>query len=159
MVLYDNMYHIYTTIFIIHTWSIDQHGATHLHLLSWHEWHWCNGRNLVTSAKNASLFGLCSQRVKVCIGSWAADCRTILQNWQDKTPKASPKKRSIVKHSIGLPQDAKSLRSCSGNQAKMLLKGHLWIKCHSENNKVIRLFKYSSANNSKNLYCTVSPIC
>ena len=29
-----------------------------------------------------------------------------------------------------------SLRSCSGNRAKMLLKGHLGIKCHSQYNKV-----------------------
>ena len=28
----------------------------------------------------------------------------------------------------------------------MLLKGHLWIKCHSQNNKVIRLLHYTSAN-------------
>ena len=41
----------------------------------------------------------------------------------DKTPKASPKKRFIVEYSPGLSQDTKSLRSCSGNRAKMLLKG------------------------------------
>ena len=35
---------------------------------------------------------------------------------------------------------------CSGNRAKMLLKGHLGIKCHSQYNKVIRLLQYSSAN-------------
>ena len=44
----------------------------------------------------------------------------------------SKKKRSIMKHSSGLPQDAKSLRSCTGNRAKVLLKGHLGIKCHSK---------------------------
>ena len=32
----------------------------------------------------------------------------------------------------GLPQDTKSLRSCSGDRAKMLLKGQLRIKCHSQ---------------------------
>ena len=40
---------------------------------------------------------------------------------QDKPPKASPKKRSIMEHSPGLPQDTKSLRSCSENRPKMLL--------------------------------------
>ena len=75
----------------------------------------------------------------MCISSRAPDCRTILQNWQDKTPKASLEKWSIMEHSPGLPQDTKFLRSCSGNRVKMLLKGHLWIKCHSQNNKVIRL--------------------
>ena len=64
LVLYDNMYHIYTAIIIIHTWSIDLHGATHLRLLSWHEWHWCNGRNFVTAAEYVLLFGIHSQRVK-----------------------------------------------------------------------------------------------
>ena len=83
-----------------------------------------------------------------CIGSRTPDCRTALQNWQDKKPKASPKKRSIMKHCPGLPQDTKSLLSCSGNWAKMLLKGHLWIKCHSQNNKVIGLLQYSSGNSS-----------
>ena len=58
----------------------------------------------------------------------------------------TPKKRSIMEHSPRLPQDTKTLRSCSGNRAKMLLKGHLWIKCHSQNNKVIRFLQYSSAN-------------
>ena len=51
---------------------------------------------------------------------------------QDKTPKASPKKRSIMEHSPGLPQGIKSLRSCSGNLAKMPLKGYLGITCHSQ---------------------------
>ena len=37
-----------------------------------------------------------------------------------------------MEHSLGLPQDTKSLRSCSGNRAKMLLKGHLGIKYHSQ---------------------------
>ena len=44
----------------------------------------------------------------------------ILQNGQDKTPKASSKKQSIMKYLPGLPQDTKYLRSCSGNRAKML---------------------------------------
>ena len=82
------------------------------------------------------------QQFKVCICSsllfgfiikpYLPDCRTILQSWQDKTQKASNKMRSIMEHSPGLPQESKSLRSCSGNQAKMLLKGHLGIKCHSQ---------------------------
>ena len=74
----------------------------------------------------------------MCIGSRAADCKTVLQNWQDKTPKAFPKKQSIMELSPGLPQVTKSLRNCSGNRAKMLLKGHLGIKCHSEYNKVVK---------------------
>ena len=35
------------------------------------------------------------QQFKVCIRSRAPECRTVLQNWQDKTPKASPKKLYI----------------------------------------------------------------
>ena len=63
-----------------------------------------------------------------------------------KTPKASSKKRSIMEHLPGLPQATKPLRSCSGNRAKMLLKIHLGIKCHSQYNKVIRLLQHSYAN-------------
>ena len=39
----------------------------------------------------------------------------------------------------GLPEDSQSLRSCSGNRAKMPLKSHLGIKCHSVYIKVIRV--------------------
>ena len=42
-----------------------------------------------------------------------------------KKTKACPKEWSIMEYSPGLPQDAKSLRSCSWNRAKMLLKCHL----------------------------------
>ena len=80
----------------------------------------------------------------VCIG-----CSTTLQNsvvLQDKTPKASPKKQSIVEYLPGLPLDTKPLRSCSGNRAKMLLKSHLWIKCHTQYNQIIRFLHHSSAN-------------
>ena len=35
---------------------------------------------------------------------------------------------STMEYSRGHPQDLKSLRSCSGNRAMMLLKGHLGIK-------------------------------
>ena len=49
-------------------------------------------------------------------------------------------------HSPGISQDTKALGSCAGNRAKMLLKGHLGLKCHSQHNKVIRLLQYSSAN-------------
>ena len=67
----------------------------------------------------------------MCIGSRTPHCRTVFQNRQDKTPKASPDDQSIMGYSPGLPQDTKSLRSCSGDRAKMLLKGQLRIKCHS----------------------------
>ena len=53
---------------------------------------------------------------------------------------------SIMEHLPGLPQDTKSLKSCSGNQVKMLVKGHYGIKSHSQYNKVIRLHQYSSSN-------------
>ena len=43
-----------------------------------------------------------------------------IQNWQDKTPKASPDEQFIMEYPPGLPQDTKSLRSCSGDRAKML---------------------------------------
>ena len=38
------------------------------------------------------------------------------------------------------------LRSCSGNRANLLLKGHLGIKCYSQYIKVIRILQHSSAN-------------
>ena len=60
------------------------------------------------------------------------------KNWQNKTPKASPKKQSIMEYLPRLPQDTKPLRSCSGNRAKMLLKSHFGIKCHTQYNTVIR---------------------
>ena len=63
--------------------------------------------------------------LKVCIGSRVPDYRIILQNWEDKPPKAPPKKQSIMEHLPGLPQNTKSLQSCSGNRAKMFVKGHL----------------------------------
>ena len=83
----------------------------------------------------------------VCLGSRAAHFRTVLRNWQEKTTKASSKKLSIMEHSAGLPQDTKSLRICFGNRAKMLLKGHLGIKCLSRN--IIR---------SSDSFSTVPPI-
>ena len=97
--------------------------------------------------KLSMLLSIRPQQFKLCIGSRAPHCRTVLQNWQDKTQKASPKKRSIMGHSPGLPQNTKSLRSCSSNCAKMLLKGHLGITCHSQYNKGVRLLQYSSTNN------------
>ena len=51
--------------------------------------------------------------------------RTVLQDGQDKTSKASPKKRSIIEYSPGLNQDYKSLRSCSGNWERYSSKGNL----------------------------------
>ena len=42
-----------------------------------------------------------------------------------------------MEHSLGPPQDTKSLRSCFGNRAKMLLKSHLGIECHSQYFKII----------------------
>ena len=59
-------------------------------------------------------------------------CRTILQNWQNKAPKASPEEQPIMENLPGLPEDTKSLRGCSGNRVKMLLKGNLGIKCHAK---------------------------
>ena len=44
-----------------------------------------------------------------------------------------------MEHSPELLQDTKSLKICSGNRAKMLLKGHLGIKCHSQYIKVIKV--------------------
>ena len=115
------------------------HTQTHPQLESGH--HWLHG---------PGVYGVYRQ-------PRAADCRTVLQNWQDKTPKASHKKRSIVEYSPGLPQDTKSSGDCSGNRAKMLMLSwniiiwvtilcYLGIKCHSQYNKVIRLHRHSSAN-------------
>ena len=65
---------------------------------------------------------------------------------KDKTPKASPKKQSIMEYLPGLPQDTKPLRSCSGNGAKMLLKSQFGIKCHS------------NITRSSDSFSTVTPI-
>ena len=73
-------------------------------------------------------------------------CRTVFLNWQDKTPKASPNEQSIMEYSPELPQDTKSLRSCSGNRAKMLPKGELRIKCHSQYIQIVRLIQHSTVN-------------
>ena len=81
LVLYDNMYHIYTTVFIVHAWSIDLYGATHIRLFSWHEWHWCNGRNFVTTAENVLLFGICSQRVKRTADVMAPPRLSVVFRW------------------------------------------------------------------------------
>ena len=62
----------------------------------------------------------------MCIGSRAPNCRTVLQNGQDKTPKASPKKQSTMEYLPAL-QETKPLRSFSGSRANMLLKIHLGI--------------------------------
>ena len=87
--------------------------------------------------------------IKVCIGSRAPHCWTELQNGHNKTQKASSTKRSIVEYSTGLPQDTKSLRNCSGNRPKMLLKGRLGIKCHSQ---------YGNISMSSDSFSTVPPI-
>ena len=60
----------------------------------------------------------------------SSHCRAVLQNRQDKTPKASPKNQSTIQYSPGLPQDTNPLRSCSGNRATILLKSYLGIICH-----------------------------
>ena len=54
--------------------------------------------------------------------------------------KASHKEQSIVEHTLRLPSDIKSLRSCSVNWVKMLLIRHLGIKRNSQYMKIIRLF-------------------
>ena len=76
---------------------------------------------------------LCGQlcvhhKFKVRIGREVPHCRAVLQNWQDKTTKASPKNGSIIEHLPRLLQDTKSLRSCYRNQEKMFLKYHFGIK-------------------------------
>ena len=73
-------------------------------------------------------------------------CRTVLQSWQDKPSNASLKKQPIIEYSPGFSQDTEPLRSCSGNRPKMLLKSHIWTKCHSQYIWVIRLLQDSSAN-------------
>ena len=66
-------------------------------------------------------------RIRLTIEFHSAEQK--LRNWQDSAPKAFPKKQYIMEYSSRLPQDTKSLRSCSGTRAKLLLKSHLGIKC------------------------------
>ena len=79
------------------------------------------------------------------VGSRTPHCRTVFQNWQDKTPRASPDEQSVMEYPPELPQDTKSLRSCSGNREKMLLKGQLRIKCHSQYIKIVRLLQHNGS--------------
>ena len=58
----------------------------------------------------------------VCISCWAPHWRTVLQNGQDKTPKASLKKHSIMEYLPGVLQDTKPLRSCSENEWRYFSK-------------------------------------
>ena len=67
----------------------------------------------------------------VVLGVYRQLSRTVLQNRQEKIPKASPNKHAIMEHTPVLPQDTKSLRSCCGNWPKMLINGQFRIKCHS----------------------------
>ena len=61
----------------------------------------------------------------MCVCSREPPCKSVLENGQDKTQKASPKKRYIMEHSPGLPQDTKSLRSWQlWKPSEMLLKDH-----------------------------------
>ena len=89
--------------------------------------------------------------------AWSSSLRCVLaadhhnekqysKTGKGKTPKASPKKRSVMEYSPGLSQDTKSLRTCSVIRAKTLLKGHLGIKSHSKYIKVIRLLEHIAAN-------------
>ena len=71
-----------------------------------------------------------------CMSAVEHHTAELLQNWQDKTPKASPEEQPVMKYSPWLSLDTRLLRSCSGNWAKMVLKSHLGIKCHSQYIKV-----------------------
>ena len=82
----------------------------------------------------------------IIIGSRALYFITVLQNRLAKTPKASLKKRSIMEYSPGLPHDNKSLRNCSGNRVKMILK------CILESNVTPNISRSSDS------FSTVPPI-
>ena len=62
---------------------------------------------------------------KVCIGNRAPHCRTVLQKGQDKTTETFPKKRSIMEHSPGVPQDTKCPRLSSQIPLPMQEMRHL----------------------------------
>ena len=85
--------------------------------------------NAVGCVKNDTHLGAHTKCMQFshCIVSLKTHCRTVFQNWQDKTQKTSPDEQFIMEYPPGLPQDTKSLRSCPGDQAKMLLKGQLRI--------------------------------
>ena len=78
----------------------------------------------------------------MCICSRTLQCKTVLQNRQHL------QRNDIMEYTPQdlLHQDAKSLRSYSGNRVQMHLKGHLGIKCNSQYIKAIRLLQHSSAN-------------
>ena len=117
IVLYRTIVTVYTDNIFVYNYLRQMHQIIHLSPVG-----------CFTPARGKSMQknrGL--SRVKVCIGSRAPHCRTVLQNGQDKTPKASPKKQSIMEYLPGLPQVTKPLRRCSGNRAKMLLKSHLFV--------------------------------
>ena len=83
------------------------------------------------------------QQFYVCISSRAPHCHTVQQNGQDKPWKEQP----IMENSLGHFQDARSLRRCSENWLKMLLKSHLGIKYHSVNTVLPIVNEWMNNNN------------
>ena len=65
-----------------------------------------------------------SSGAKVC--NRAPQCRTVLQNWQDKAESISHRGLSIIKYSPRLPQDTKPLRNCSGNRERGTSRKSSW---------------------------------
>ena len=51
-----------------------------------------------------------------------------------------------MKYLLGLSHDIYPLRCSPGNEAKILLKGHISIKDHTQYDKVIRLLQDSSSS-------------
>ena len=97
------------------------------------------------------------KRSPLTICSRASHCWTVLQKvlqkGQGETTKASHKKLSIMKYSPRLPEYTKSLRSSSGNRAKMLLKCHLGIKYYSQYIKVLDPTPSAQFHYSLGMHC------
>ena len=94
------------------------------------------------------------RRISIPMCDQSTACNPPLMNSTLKRAGQNPENNSqeaiyhrTLARTSGLPEDAKSLRCCSWNRAKVLPKGHLGIKCHSwYNNKVVWLLQHSSAD-------------
>ena len=103
--------------------------------------------SFTTVKKRALLSMRSSNLIKECICSRAPHCRTALQNGLEKTPKASPKKQSIMEYSPGFPTRYQVFEKLLWNPSEDASQKSSWNQIWLLIYKVVRLFHHSSANN------------
>ena len=82
-----------------------------------------------TPAKKPALLTTFSSSLR-CESAEHHTAEQYYQDRQNKAPELSQMERPIMKYLPGLSHDTKPLSCCTGNRAKVLLKGHLNIKRH-----------------------------